>query len=363
MANEQPNKLQFQCGRCDARLTVKNMLAGRKINCPKCHKKIQVPSTDNGIAKVPEDLAAVSRQETRKNTPATEASATFIGSKAQTPEAPAASASSPAEEKPAPPPSSAPTEDVSAARTRIEEQERQLAKRQAEVERLEGELESERKTQAEETASLRTEIKNITESLQAVRAEADRREKQAPAPAPGNDEALEDARRRIAELERQLAATRRQAQAAAAANRHGDQSAAIPEEDEGEEGPDPDLLIAHLQKSTLRRGLRMSLLAHVAVLMLTSLGFLYWTIRGERPESETSADGETPAAVQAVEPEEQAEAGDRAPDTRPAPPVETEAPPDTVTERPRSSIEEEIESLPEPDEEPEPSDVTLDFDW
>ncbi len=352
MPNEQPIDLQFQCGRCDARLTVKKMLAGRKINCPKCHKKIQVPNKDNDVATVPEDLATMSPRGVNNNTPSTFPP----GGGAQAPAAASGASSGNGKAAPAPPP-----EDASASRARIEEQERQLAKRQTEVEGLERELEAERKRQAEKTASLQTDVKNLSERLQAARDEAERRGKQVPDPTPGNDEALEQARRRIAELERQVTVSQRQARPAAPAARPGDPSAAAPEEDETE-GPDPDQLIAHLQNSTLRRGLRLSLLAHALFLLLTSLGFLYWTVRGGRPEPETAADGETPAAVQPAETEAPVEAAEQTPDTRPEAPPDTVEPPDTVAERPRSSIEEEIESLPEPGETPEPSDVTLDFD-
>ncbi len=57
MTTSSPGNLQFKCGRCDTRLTVKSMFAGKKINCPKCHKKIVVPRQSEGVAEVPDDLS------------------------------------------------------------------------------------------------------------------------------------------------------------------------------------------------------------------------------------------------------------------------------------------------------------------
>ncbi len=54
MGTEQNATLEFACGRCETRLNVKPFLAGKKINCPKCHKKVVVPKQNGGIAVVPD---------------------------------------------------------------------------------------------------------------------------------------------------------------------------------------------------------------------------------------------------------------------------------------------------------------------
>lgn len=58
MENEQKANMQFSCGRCEVMLTVKPFLAGKKINCPKCHKKVVVPKKEGGVADMPDALAA-----------------------------------------------------------------------------------------------------------------------------------------------------------------------------------------------------------------------------------------------------------------------------------------------------------------
>ncbi len=53
MGTERKGNLQFVCGLCETRLNVRSLFAGKKINCPKCHKKVVVPRQSAGIATAP----------------------------------------------------------------------------------------------------------------------------------------------------------------------------------------------------------------------------------------------------------------------------------------------------------------------
>lgn len=373
MATEQPSTLEFQCAHCDARLNVKAWLAGKKINCPKCHKKILVPTKNGTVASVPEDLATPLKKtpDTKTVKPATTPATTRKPAAPAAPpppsttEPPASAAPNPASgaakpsSPPEPPASAAPPPADSG---RLTELEREVGKKDALLAEREKELlalRSAMENRQRELAARDADLEKLRAETQKTRAQ----------PAPPDDQArrekerqaadLERARQQVAALEQQLADARREA-ATARAQPSGHDGGGASTAGNDEE-PDPDRLIAGLQRSTLRRGLRISIFGHAALLLLTSLGFLYWSLRGGRPEPEP----ESPAAAQPEtrqpsERETQRREAALALETPAATRGVAERPPET--ERPRSRIEEIIESLPEPGETPRPSDVSLDLD-
>ncbi len=149
MGNEPRGNMQFSCGRCEALLTVKHFLAGKKINCPKCHKKVVVPKKEGGVADMPDALSAQPGAATgEKNTgapagkgPATRKKNVPGQPPGQNSELKALRAENKAlrdrlerQTKTAPPAASGQDDALAAARKRITDLEQQLSQARTEVE-------------------------------------------------------------------------------------------------------------------------------------------------------------------------------------------------------------------------------------
>ncbi len=333
MATEKSATLEFVCTRCEARLNVKALLAGKKINCPKCHKKIVVPLENHNVAGLPE------KQAKKLSEPAGEAEMCGVHGSV---------------------PVKAVADEQSRRLAEIEDELQQkkdrLAQRDRELEKLRADLEQQRLRHEELSADLektRAERRESCEKAAAKQAEKEPENNKGTVEGGFHAEDMERSSQRIADLERQVAEARREADMARARAAAGAVSGDGETRDDGYGGPDPDRLIADLQGSTLRRGLRISLVAHAVLLVFTSLGFVYWGIRGGRPQPQVDDAAEAPAAPERMEPE--------APPPPADPAVETEESP-SAEDRPLTEIERRIEALPEPGEVPTPSEITLDLD-
>ncbi len=343
MSTEQPATMDFQCGRCAAHLTVKVLLAGKKINCPKCHKKILIPLESGGIAQSPDQASA--------STPPSPPPAPFAPVAPPPPQPPVAAPAI------APPPAAPPDREaerrVASLAAELQQKADLVAEREREMQRLREELSAQQRQETERVAEierLRNECRTAREKAESGEAVQGERIRIATSRADGD---LERAAQRIAELEKQVAKAREEAQSArASAVTAGGVDTDV------DDGPNPDRLIADLQGSTLRRGLRISIVAHAVFLLLTSIGFIYWSLRGGRPQVQRAVPIEASDDSLAT-PVTPPTAADAALAASPA----TNAPSATpIAPRPRSAIEEIIESLPEPGEVPQASDISLDIE-
>ena len=122
-----------------------------------------------------------------------------------------------------------------------------------------------------------------------------------------------------------------------------------------------DALIADIKASGIGRYVRLSVVIHAAVIILTSIFFIISLVRG-RPAA--------PPAQPASQPP-QAAASSPAPASKPEKPVEEAPKPapaapaarsDAVRREAKTDLEKKVESLPSREELPKDTSVTLDLD-
>lgn len=326
--------LVFECENCGANLKVRKAAAAREILCPKCGRKTATPAAKTG--------------ETTK-----EPNASGMKKSPAAPSSPKPSASPPQAEGASP-------EALRAAERRIRALEEELSGEQtlrSRIEQLEAALEKERQATAEaETAAQKAGASEEGRADEvARRAEAEK------------EKLVERHREELAAMRREIeflkahppAGPREKAPPAAPGP-----AKAPPSEPEDE--VNPDTLIEPLLKQRFGVNLRNAILAHAAILLVASLGFIRGCMGGaEEPEPAVS---EAPSPAEA--PEETAPAPEvpaaTSEEPAPTPREHSSDRPDPrapagESARPPTDLERRMEALPEPGEVPEPTALDLDL--
>ncbi len=362
--------LEFECERCGATLKVRPMLAGRSVQCPKCRKKTAVP--DPNAAPAPEQPAAADTA----NIPPPTAPAVSTAPPPAAPAVPTAPPPAPAAAPPKPPPEPAPPPPVRKPQPPAAEPAPPPAVHshptpapapvRAPAEPDNAETIKEFKSLQAEVMLLKRCLSEAEAAAETARGETDalRRKAEQPAvsPADGRLQAeLEAARNRIRELDGRLETTREQLKLAREAIAAGH---ALPSEavDFGAD-EEADAMLGDLRTVKFGKIVRTAVIAHVIVILATSLGYIYGRIQARQPARPDPAADPMAVAPQAATaaPDQDVSPFDDEPDAPKPAPAPAPAPRDTrPADRPLSDIERRIQELPAPDERPE-SDVRLDF--
>jgi len=351
--------LEFECERCGATLKVRPVLAGRSVQCPKCRKKTAVPDpnaapapdeqTTQPSAQAPADAPPKPQPPPAADTP-------------RPPTPPAADAPRPQPTPPVTPRPAAPTAQPPAAATAAPPPAASRPPVPAPSVPDDTDAIKELKALQAEVLVLKRRLTEAESAAETARQEADalrqKAEKPAAPAADGRLQAeLEAARNRISELDGRLGTTREQLKLAREAIAAGH---ALPAESvDFNEDKEADALLDDLRTVKFGKIVRTAVIAHVIVILATSLGYIYGRIQARRPAmTDPSIEAMAVTPQEATAPPEQDvspfEDEPDAPAPQPAPRAEPPA------ERPLSDIERRIQELPAPDERPE-SDVRLDF--
>jgi DNA-directed RNA polymerase subunit RPC12/RpoP len=347
------NTIAFSCARCGALLKVLKTFAGKTILCPRCAKKTPVPGDPQAA-----EPGAMSGEGSQERTSPGAAAKTvrpeesFVVTPPSTPPSAVHRTTTPPE-APSAPPSPAPASPV-AAEEGIWKQ--RLERKEAEIRALSDRI-RDLETQLETT---RMRLERAERELAACQArnadELERRRAEWTAQAQAE---LEAARAVIARLEQEL-------RERAAAPSGGVPSAAAIEQalvtrggdfDWESEAARADVALSDLRKVSFSRFLRAAIAIHVAILGLTSVGYLFRRVRPPeaRPEPNPPAAAETnrPAAGAAPSP---AALPSPVPAPSSAPPVTSPSPASPSAPTPPK----EWETLPAPGETPPPpTDIEL----
>jgi|GEM_PF-2653105 len=351
--------IRFACEVCGAVLKVKAALAGKILQCPKCAKRTKVVPLDESAAQSPPVSAPAPRPQA-----AVTAESRLRQTAGVSPQPPSSATPEPAPHEPAeapvsPLPSPAPAigepsclhEDAakgqeSAVSRELEEKLKEL-EAQLEVARLRAERaeqekqaalaslsEDRRRLQEEAAAHFRAELEAAKKTISQLHAQIE-----------------DEKRRRVESLKQERTATEIERDLL------GSGQYALTES----EIAAADALIADIKASGIGRYVRLSVVIHAAVIILTSIFFIISLVRG-RPAA--------PPAQPASQPP-QAAAPSPAPASKPEKPVEEAPKPapaapaarsDAARREAKTDLEKKVESLPSREELPKDTSVTLDLD-
>jgi DNA-directed RNA polymerase subunit RPC12/RpoP len=322
--------ISFECGNCGATLKVRAGFAGRSVQCPKCAKKTLVPAP--GVESAPAAPAPAVRQSAPAPAPEPPGPEPVPAAKPTEPQVSAA----------APAPQSAAAADTSTFTARIEQLEKDLAAATERAGAAEKSLQEElaaakqRAEEAEQKAAAAATAASEAKTAAGLDAEALQEETRVRFEAE-----LRAARATITELQGKLSAAYQERVL-------GAEPVAAPSPAAADDADivDADALLADMSALKFGKYLRAAILLHAAVVLVTSIGYFIRLARPEPPPEE-EAPAEAPAESTAV------------PGVVESEPVPA---PEPSTERPKTELEKQVESLPVPGEKPPSSAVTLEDD-
>lgn len=364
--------IRFACQVCGAVLKVKAALSGKILQCPRCGKRTTVVPIDEASSQSPS--AAPTTQ-------------TAVPSPAPLPQPPPPPAPvRPAPTPPAPPqpqrPEAAPQiqqpagvsgvrppapEAPAIAEAAVSQEAAPKTPKAVDLSEIEEKL---RRLEAElDVATLRAE-KAEQEKEAALARLADDRERLREETAAHYRAELEAAKKTISQLQAQIEEEKRRRVESLKSGR----SAAEIERDLLKSGQyaltesemaAADALIADIKTSGMGRHVRLSVMIHAVVIILTSIFFIVSLVRGRSaspapataPAASPQQSAPAPAASAPAKTENKVEHG-----TEKAPTPVSATKPETGRREPKTELEKKVESLPSREELPKDTSVTLDLD-
>lgn len=339
-------EIEFECANCGAKLKVKAAAAGRKLRCPRCGKLTDVPKVEAS------DSAA-------RAVPVSPSRRGKIVRKAESPPASDLSSQIVEEADAAVPSVSEPKPDIADPRLGMLEQ--QISELTEKLRQTEAKLEIAqlRAAQAEEGKQGAIEkMQSQEKEIEAKIAEHYQSEILAAKKTIGDLEGklTAEVKKRVEERSRQTGRS--------AAEIERDLLRAGTAQSKDENVIDPDALVSEIQVLPFGKVLRASVLIHICVIAVTSIGYLVWLAQG-KPEKEKPP---APASAEVAPAPSADKAGTSGTPDEPVRAVaegatneETEIRGGTKRSAGKSAIEKSIESLPEKGEVPTDTSVSLDL--